>query len=79
MWGKGRDKVQRSVLRNDYIEAGLRIPDVVQADSLKCSWAKKFLGDQCTGKWKQVIHSSITISENIPFFVVIQHISKLMI
>ena len=39
IWGKGRDKIKWSVLKNELDKGGLKVPDPsIQADSLKITW-----------------------------------------
>ena len=69
IWGKKRDKIKRSVLKNEWIKGGLKVPDpALQADSLKCTWVKKFIDDENDGKWKEVAYNSVMLTENISIF-----------
>ena len=69
IWGKGQDKIKRSVLKNELDKGGFKVPDQsIQADSLKIPWVKKFLDDENYAKWKDVAHSKVMLTENLSIF-----------
>ena len=66
IWGGKKDKIKRSVLRNNHTNGGLKVPQPsLMADSLKLSWVRKFLDSSNTGKWKKIIADKLCIFSDV--------------
>ena len=69
IWGNKNDKVKRATLKSKYKEGGLQVPDVsTQADSLKITWAKKYMNKEIKHNWKTIMKSQLSLSENLSIF-----------
>ena len=68
VWGNKKDKIKRSVLRNEYKLGGLKAPDIETiAKSAKIAWVRRFV-DQTEANWKHNLKPIFTISEDISIF-----------
>ena len=57
--GKG-DKIKRTIMISDYLNAGLRMIDIKSFNmALKSAWVKKYLDPTNQGKWKLVFNSEL--------------------
>lgn len=69
IWNKGKDKIKRTTMKNDYHFGGLKVPDPsVQADSLRIAWVKKYLDGDTRGKWKDVMKSKLSVTDTLTVF-----------
>ena len=58
MWCKKPDKIKRQVMYQDYVDGGLRVPNMeVMAKSLKLAWISRFLSTDVLSRkenWKAI-------------------------
>ena len=61
IWCKKPDKVERQVMYQDYVDGGLRVPNMeVIAKSLKLAWISRFLTTDMLSRkesWKAISRS----------------------
>ena len=59
IWCKKPDKIKRQVMHQDYVDGGLRVPNMeVIAKSLKLAWISKFLSMCCQGELEGELESN---------------------
>ena len=60
IWCKKPDKIKRQVMYQDYVDGGLRVPNMeVMAKSLKLAWISRFLSTDVLSRreiWKAISH-----------------------
>lgn len=60
IWCKKPDKIKRQVMYQDYVDGGLRVPNMeVMAKSLKLAWISKFLSTDVLSRkenWKAITY-----------------------
>ena len=58
IWRKKPDKIKRQVMYQDYVDGGLRVPNMeVMAKSLKLAWISRFLSTDVLSRreiWKAI-------------------------
>ena len=58
IWCKKPDKIKRPVMYQDYVDGGLRVPNMeVMAKSLKLAWISRFLSTDVLSRreiWKAI-------------------------
>ena len=58
VWCKKPDKIKRQVMYQDYVDGGLRVPNMeVMAKSLKLAWISRFLSTDVLSRreiWKAI-------------------------
>ena len=53
LWNNKGDKIKRSILYNDYLEGGLKMPHVYSFNNaIKVAWVKRYLDHHNDSKWK---------------------------
>lgn len=61
IWSGGRDRVQRRVMCNDYLNGGLKMIDpLIFANAQKMQWVRDFLDDNFSSSWKNIENMFLT-------------------
>lgn len=69
VWGGKRDRIKRATLKAKYKEGGLKVPDILaRSHSLKIAWVKKYMDEQNRAKWKAVMKSSLSVTNDFNIF-----------
>ena len=78
IWGKGKDRIKRSVIINDIEDGGLNAPHIMSfCRSLKLTWIKKLINDNDFSSWKMLILDRINkIGGNLIFHYDSKLVSK---
>ena len=62
IWDDKPDKIKRKIMMNDYIDGGLRVPNIfLLTNSIKASWVKRLLDD--TNKHQYKIFYNLALSK----------------
>ena len=53
LWNNKGDQIKRSILYNDYLEGGLKVPQVYSFNkAINVAWVKIYLDHHNNSKWK---------------------------
>ena len=68
IWGYKKDRIKRSVMKNNYEVGGLKVPDIAAtAKSFKIAWVKRYF-EQTQPKWKHIVHPQLTVDAGLTIF-----------
>ena len=69
IWNKKRAKVKKDVMKGEYKEGGLKVPDILSIiKGLKIGWVKRYLDLENCSQWKQVMKPVLNINDEINIF-----------
>lgn len=69
IWNKKRAKVKKDVMKGEYKEGGLKVPDIISViKSLKIGWVKRYLDLENRSQWKKIMKPILNINDETNIF-----------